>query len=119
MLNAKPTGALGYGKAEWGRAKESRNSKGGYYQEDIHGLRRPRDRNGEFSTALPKPRQWWTGGICQTVAKLYSAGMTDSEISEFVAFLCKGAYPASMVSAFTGCLKEDIEAFGSPPIDAG
>jgi putative transposase len=123
VLKAELTGVLGYGKSEQGKAKEAGNSRDGYYQRKIStaygdiSVDVPRDRNGEFSTALLKPYQRRTDDIGQTVAKLYSAGMTDSEISEFVAFLYKGSYPASTISAITDCLKEDVEAFRSSPIE--
>jgi putative transposase len=123
VLKAELTGVLGYGKSEQGKAKEAGNSRDGYYRRKIStaygdiSVDVPRDRNGEFSTALLRPYQRRTDDIGQTVAKLYSAGMTDSEISEFVAFLYKGSYPASTVSAITDCLKEDVEAFRSSPIE--
>jgi transposase-like protein len=115
---------LGYGKSEQGKAKDAGNSRDGHCQRkistpygdiavDVH-----RDRNGEFSTALLKPYQRRTDDIGQTVAKPCSAGTADSEISEFVGFLHESSYPASTVSMITDCLKEDVEAFRTSPIEA-
>ena len=79
----------------------------------------PRDRKSEFETGLFDRRKRSTQNIGQTILKLYSAGMTDSQIQEIVESLYGHKYSSSTISVITDAVKEDVERFSSRPIKEG
>ena len=124
ILNNELTAYLGYEKNKQGASQELGNARNGNYErmfQTIYGvikLNMPRDRNGEFQTALFEKRQRSTDNIPQLVLKLYSAGMTDSQIQEIVESLYSHKYSTSTISCITDAVKEDVDKFNSRPIKA-
>ncbi len=117
VLKAEMSAYLGYEKNAQGAAKELGDARNGFGKRCIQtaygpvNVLSPRDRNGSFKTKLFEPYQRRTDNIAETVARLYSAGMTDSEISGFAAYLYDGKYSPSAISSMTDCIKEGVEAF--------
>lgn len=123
VLKAEMSAHMGYEKNAQGAAKELGNARNGFGKRCIQtaygpvSVLSPRDRNGSFKTKLFEPYQRRTDNIAETVARLYSAGMTDSEISGFVAYLYDGKYSPSAISSMTDCIKEDVEAFRNSQLE--
>lgn len=117
LLRNELTGVLGYAKSEQGAAANAGNARNGAYSRTLDtkygkvAVSVPRDRAGEFSTALFEPYSRRTGEIADMVTRLYSSGCTDSEIGAMVNALYQTRYSRSTISAITDCVKEDVEAF--------
>lgn len=125
IIGHELTAFLGYEKSAQGASKELGNSRNGYYERMLntsYGVIKvdvPRDRKSEFETGLFDRRKRSTQNIGQTILKLYSAGMTDSQIQEIVESLYGHKYSSSTISVITDAVKEDVERFSSRPIKEG
>jgi|GEM_PF-6932629 len=121
IIGHELTAFLGYERGTQGASKELGNSRNGYYERMLntsYGVIKvevPRDRKSEFETCLFERGRRSTKNIGQTILKLYSAGMTDSQIQEIVESLYDHRYSSSTISAITDAVKEDVERFASRP----
>lgn len=119
IIGHELTAFLGYGKNSQGAAKELGNSRNGYYERMLNTsygpikIEVPRDRNGEFETGLFERNKRSTHNIGQIILKLYSAGMTDTQIQEIVESLYEHKYSSSTISTITDAIKEDVERFNA------
>lgn len=117
LIAHEMTAYLGYEKNEQGASQALGNARNGTYERMFntkYGLIKinmPRDRNSEFQTSLFKKRQRSSDNIGQIILKLYSAGMTDSQIQEIVESLYSHKYSTSTISYITDAVKEDVEKF--------
>lgn len=119
IIGHELTTFLGYSKNSQGAAKELGNSRNGYYERMLNTsygpikIEVPRDRNGEFETGLFERNKRSTHNIGQIILKLYSAGMTDTQIQEIVESLYEHKYSSSTISTITDAIKEDVERFNA------
>ena len=122
IIGHELTAFLGYERNSQGAAKELGNSRNGYYERMLNTsygpikVDVPRDRNGEFETGLFERGRRSTKNIGQIILKLYSSGMTDTQIQEIVESLYSHKYSSSTISVITDAIKEDVERFNSREI---
>ena len=100
------------------------NSKNGFYQRifetkfgRIEDLTVPRDRNGDFQTAVFQPYQRRDGWLEEAVLALYQNGVSTRQVGKFVARLLDGKkYSAGTISNITEKIREDIDVWQSRPL---
>lgn len=78
----------------------------------------PRDRNGEFEPQLVKKHQRRLPGFDDKVIALYAHGMTTRMIAGHLKELYGVDVSASLISAVTDTVIEDVKAWQSRPLDA-
>lgn len=121
-LEGEMTAHLGYEKhAPEGRNKKnSRNGKGTKRVKadtsEIE-LEIPRDREGTFEPQLVRKRQRRLPGFDENVIALYARGMTTREIQGHLKDLYKVPVSASLISAVTDAVIEDVQAWQSRPLE--
>lgn len=79
----------------------------------IINVRMPRDRFGDFESALLPKYGRRDGATEETVMKLFEEGMTDSEIAAIIEHLCGARYSRQTISNITERAVADIAAFKS------
>lgn len=101
------------------------NSRNGYYKRifdtqfgRIKDLSVPRDRKGDFQTALFPPYQRRNGWLEEAILTLYKSGVSTRQVGKFVERMLDGnSYSATTVSNITEKVREDIEAFHKAPLE--
>ncbi|WP_234293388.1 IS256 family transposase [Fictibacillus sp. FJAT-27399] len=104
--------------------EEGQNSRNGYYQRILDtrygrmdDLTVPRDRNGDFQTALFDPYQRRDGWLEEAILTLYQSGVSTRQVGKFVEKMLEGnAYSAATVSNITEKVREDIVAWQNRPL---
>jgi putative transposase len=121
-LEGEMTAHLGYEKhaAEGRNKKNSRNGKTSKRvkadSSEIE-LEIPRDREGSFEPQLVRKRQRRLPGFDEKVIALYARGMTTREIQGHLKELYKVPVSASLISAVTDAVMEDVQAWQSRPLE--
>ncbi|MCM3733585.1 transposase, partial [Fictibacillus nanhaiensis] len=106
--------------------EEGQNSRNGYYQRildtkygRIDDLTVPRDRNGDFHTALFAPYQRRDGWLEEAILNLYQNGVSTRQIGKFVQRMLDGnGYSAATVSNITEKIREDIDEWQNRPLES-
>jgi putative transposase len=101
------------------------NSRNGYYQRildtkygRIDDLTVPRDRKGDFQTALFEPYQRREGWLEEAILTLYQSGVSTRQVGKFVERMLNGnSYSAATVSNITEKIREDIDAWQARPLE--
>ena len=121
-LEGELTAHLGYEKhAPEGRNKK--NSRNGKTAKRVKTesseikLEIPRDREGSFESQLVRKRQRRLPGFDENVIALYARGMTTREIQGHLKELYKVPVSASLISAVTDAVLEDVQAWQSRPLE--
>ena len=96
------------------------NKANGYYQRNLHtqygklqDLEVPRDREGNFSTALFRPYGRRSGWLERTVINMYSKGMSTRKIAKLLEDMYGHYYSSSTVSRITDLAMEEVEKFSN------
>lgn len=97
--------------------------KNGYYQRTldtkyghIEDLAVPRDRNGEFQTALFAPYQRRDQWVGETITRMYQKGVSTREIGRMIEHMLGTAYSATTISNITEVTLQDIETWQQRPL---
>lgn len=115
-LQAELTAVLGYEKGDplgWG----SGNNRNGRYRREIDTefgrltIAVPRDRNGDFHQRTLPRYDRRAKDITDIIIELYTRGMSDREIADFMKQTYGNYYSASTISDITKALSRRAEAF--------
>ena len=121
VLEAEMTEFLGAGPAE---RTEARNGyRAGYYNRGLVTrvgkleLRIPRDRNGEFSTALFERYARSEKALVAALAEMYVQGVSTRKVKAITEELCGHGFSASAISAINKGLDESLSEFANRHLD--
>ena len=120
MLEAELTSELGYERYE-SEGHNSGNSRNGHYSRKMRTsggdaeIKVPRDRNGEFQSALLKKN---SNEIEQKVIALYAKGMSTRDIQDLLTELYGIEVSAETISAITDKVWPLVEAWQNRPLAA-
>ncbi|MEW5790629.1 MAG: IS256 family transposase [Pseudomonadota bacterium] len=121
VLEGEMTEFLG---AAPGERTEGRNGyRAGYYGRNLVTrvgkleLRVPRDRNGEFSTALFERYARSEKALVAALAEMYVAGVSTRKVKAITEELCGHSFSASAISAINHGLDEALARFAKRPLD--
>lgn len=102
---------------------EDDNSRNGYYQRDLetrHGkiedLNVPRDRNGEFQTALFEPYSRRDNWLEEAVISMYKGGMSTRDIAQFIEKMYGTKYSPTTITNITNVVLEDVDNWHNRPL---
>jgi transposase-like protein len=121
VLEAEMSELLG---AEPGERTEGRRGyRAGYYGRGLVTrigkleLRVPRDRSGEFSTALFERYQRSEKALVAALAEMYVQGVSTRKVKAVTEELCGHSFSASSISAINRGLDEALERFANRPLE--
>jgi len=80
-------------------------------------LRVPRDRNGEFSTALFERYQRSEKALVAALAEMYVQGVSTRKVTAITEELCGHRFSASSISAINKGMDEALARFAARPLD--
>jgi transposase-like protein len=115
VLQSEMTEFLGAGPGE--RAEGRSGYRAGYYGRGLITrvgkieLRVPRDRNGEFSTALFERFQRSEKALVSALAEMYIQGVSTRKVKAITEELCGHSFSASAISAINKGLDESLTKF--------
>jgi putative transposase len=121
VLDAEMTEFLGAGPGE--RTEERTGYRAGYYSRGLITrigkleLRVPRDRNGEFSTALFERYQRSEKALVAALAEMYVQGVSTRKVKAITEELCGHRFSASAISAINKGLDEALARFAERELD--
>src|SRR5690349_3971777 len=105
------------GAAAGERSEQRRGYRAGYYSRGLITrvgkieLRVPRDRNGEFSTALFERFQRSEKALVAALAEMYVQGVSTRKVKAITEELCGHSFAASTISAINKGLDEGLTRF--------
>lgn len=117
FMNSEMTAYLGYEKYDHKNGDNSGNSRNGKTSRTIVTsmgpitINVPRDRNGNFHSAVITPYKRKTEIISSAIIKLYSAGMSDEEMRVIIESLYDAKVSRSYISDVTDAVLEDVKKF--------
>jgi transposase-like protein len=121
VLEGEMTEFLG---AAPGERTDSRNGyRAGYYSRNLVTrigkleLAVPRDRNGEFSTALFERYQRSEKALVAALAEMYVQGVSTRKVKAITEELCGHSFSASTISQINKGLDESLARFASRPLE--
>lgn len=121
VLEGEMTEYLG---AEPGERTEARNGyRAGYYSRGLVTrigkleLRVPRDRSGEFSTALFERYARSEKALVAALAEMYVQGVSTRKVKAITEELCGHSFSASAISSINKGLDEALARFAQRPLD--
>jgi len=121
VLDAEMTEFLGADRSE--RSAERTGYRAGYYSRGLVTrigkleLRVPRDRNGEFSTALFERYQRSEKALVAALAEMYVQGVSTRKVTAITEELCGHRFSASSISAINKGMDEALARFAGRPLD--
>jgi transposase-like protein len=121
VLDAEMTEFLGADRNE--RSAERTGYRSGYYSRGLVTrigkleLRVPRDRNGEFSTALFERYQRSEKALVAALAEMYVQGVSTRKVTAITEELCGHRFSASSISAINKGMDEALARFAGRPLD--
>lgn len=121
ILDGEMTELLGAERHE--RNTERTGYRSGYYTRSLVTrigkleLRIPRDRNGEFSTALFERYQRSEKALVAALAEMYVQGVSTRKVTAITEELCGHRFSASSISAINKGLDEALSRFANRPLD--
>jgi putative transposase len=99
------------------------NSRNGYYERELHtrygkieDLSVPRDREGEFHTALFEPYSRRDNWLEEAVISMYKSGMSTRDIAQFIERLYGTKYSPTTITNITNVVLADVDAWRSRPL---
>ncbi len=117
LMQSELTEHLNYEKHD-PKGNNSGNSRNGTYNRildtkygKINNLNVPRDRNGDFNTALFQPYQRRDNWLEEMIINLYSKGVSTREIADIIEKMYGSHYSASTVSNITEVALEELESW--------
>ncbi|WP_018248291.1 IS256 family transposase [Orenia marismortui] len=115
LLQSEITEFLGYQKYNT-KGNNSGNSRNGSYNRGLHtkygkieNLNIPRDRNGEFNTALFQPHQTRDQLLEEMIVMMYARGLSTRDIADVIEKMYGHHYSPSTISNITDIAIEEIE----------
>jgi len=121
VLEGEMTEFLG---AAPGERTDSRNGyRSGYYSRNLVTrigkleLSVPRDRNGEFSTALFERYQRSEKALVAALAEMYVQGVSTRKVKAITEELCGHSFSATTISQINKGLDESLARFANRPLD--
>lgn len=121
VLDGEMTEFLGAAPGE--RTEQRRGYRAGYYSRNLVTrigkleLAVPRDRNGEFSTALFERYQRSEKALVSSLAEMYVQGVSTRKVKAITEELCGHSFSASTISQINKGLDESLERFASRPLE--
>ena len=121
VLEAEMTELLGAGPHE--REEGRRGYRAGHYERGLVTrigkleLRVPRDRNGQFQTALFERYQRSEKAFVAALAEMYVQGVSTRKVKIITEELCGHGFSASSISAINKSLDEALTAFAERRLD--
>lgn len=121
VLEAEMTEFLGAAPSE--RSQTRGGYRAGYYQRGLVTrigkleLRVPRDRSGEFSTALFERYARSEKALVAALAEMYVQGVSTRKVKAITEELCGHSFSASAISAINKSLDEALERFASRQLE--
>lgn len=121
VLDSEMTEFLGADRNE--RSVGRNGYRSGYYNRGLVTrigkleLRVPRDRNGEFSTALFERYQRSEKALVAALAEMYVQGVSTRKVTAITEELCGHRFSASSISAINKGMDEALARFASRPLD--
>jgi transposase-like protein len=117
LMQSELTEHLNYEKHD-PKGNNSGNSRNGSYLRsldtkygNIDNLQVPRDRNGDFNSALFQPYQRRDNWLEEMIIKLYSKGVSTREIAKIIEKMYGSHYSASTVSNITDVALKELETW--------
>jgi transposase-like protein len=123
ILDAEMTELLGAANGE--RIETRTGYRAGYYPRGLVTrigkleLRVPRDRNGEFSTALFERYQRSEKALVAALAEMYVQGVSTRKVTAITEELCGHRFSASSISTINKGLDEALERFAGRRLEEG
>jgi transposase-like protein len=121
VLEAEMTEFLGAAPSE--RSETRSGYRAGYYHRGLVTrigkleLRVPRDRSGEFSTALFERYARSEKALVAALAQMYVQGVSTRKVKAITEELCGHSFSASAISAINKSLDEALERFASRQLE--
>jgi len=121
VLEAEMTEFLGAAPSE--RSETRSGYRAGYYHRGLVTrigkleLRIPRDRSGEFSTALFERYARSEKALVAALAEMYVQGVSTRKVKAITEELCGHSFSASAISAINKSLDEALERFASRQLE--
>ena len=121
VLEAEMTEFLGAAPSE--RSETRSGYRAGYYHRGLVTrigkleLRVPRDRSGEFSTALFERYARSEKALVAALAEMYVQGVSTRKVKAITEELCGHSFSASAISAINKSLDEALERFASRQLE--
>lgn len=121
VLEGEMTEFLGAAPGE--RTEGRQGYRAGYYSRNLVTrigkleLAVPRDRNGEFSTALFERYQRSEKALVAALAEMYVQGVSTRKVKAITEELCGHRFSASTISAINKGLDEALARFAERPLD--
>jgi transposase-like protein len=120
VLEGEMTEFLGAAPSE--RTQSRNGYRAGYYSRSLITrigkleLRVPRDRNGEFSTALFERYQRSEKALVGALAEMYVQGVSTRKVKAITEELCGHSFSASAISAINKGLDDALARFANRPL---
>lgn len=121
VLDGEMTEFLGAAPGE--RTEQRQGYRAGYYSRNLITrigkleLSVPRDRNGEFSTALFERYQRSEKALVSTLAEMYVQGVSTRKVKAITEELCGHSFSASTISQINKGLDESLARFATRPLE--
>lgn len=121
VLEGEMTEFLGAAPGE--RTEQRQGYRAGYYSRNLVTrigkleLAVPRDRNGEFSTALFERYQRSEKALVSTLAEMYVQGVSTRKVKAITEELCGHSFSASTISQINKGLDESLARFASRALE--
>jgi putative transposase len=121
VLEAEMSQFLGAGPSE--RTEERKGYRSGYYARNLVTrigkleLRVPRDRNGEFSTALFERYARSEKALVAALAEMYVQGVSTRKVKAITEELCGHSFSASAISSINKGLDAALARFAARQLD--
>jgi putative transposase len=121
VLEGEMTEFLGAGPSE--RTDQRQGYRAGYYSRNLVTrigkleLAVPRDRNGEFSTALFERYQRSEKALVSALAEMYVQGVSTRKVKAITEELCGHSFSASTISQINKGLDESLARFATRPLE--
>jgi transposase-like protein len=121
VLEGEMTEFLGASPGE--RTEQRQGYRSGYYSRNLVTrigkleLSVPRDRNGEFSTALFERYQRSEKALVSALAEMYVQGVSTRKVKAITEELCGHSFSASTISQINKGLDESLARFANRPLE--
>jgi len=121
VLDGEMTEFIGAAPSE--RTEQRQGYRAGYYSRNLVTrigkleLSVPRDRNGEFSTALFERYQRSEKALVSTLAEMYVQGVSTRKVKAITEELCGHSFSASTISQINKGLDESLARFATRPLE--
>jgi transposase-like protein len=123
MLESELTDHLGYEKHHVA-AKKGNNSRNGHSKKCVNSdfgeidLKIPRDRSDDFSPIIVKKGQRTISGLDEKVLMMYSRGMSERDISDFIEDTYKYKLSAQTISNIISNISEEVSTWQNRPLQS-